>query len=146
MPVPIWVHLTYQSAFVDEAGKLQTRRDVYNIDSRTIAAIKSERGMIEPLQERKRDQEVASSGQRRVAAPPPPRIISFFEALFGGRPAQAQAGAAARRHALIEASDAARKRAALTRPRKDYLRLWLTAASFRHSRLSRFMHRGGRVR
>jgi L,D-transpeptidase YcbB len=90
LPVPIWVHLTYQSAFVDEAGKLQTRRDVYNIDSRTIAAIKSERAMIEPIQERK--QEVASSGQRRVAAPPPPsRVLSFFEAFFGGRPAQAQA-------------------------------------------------------
>jgi murein L,D-transpeptidase YcbB/YkuD len=90
LPVPIWVHLTYQSAFVDEAGKLQTRRDVYNIDSRTIAAIKSERAIIEPLQERKRD-EVASSGQRRVAAPPPSRVLSFFEAFFGGRPAQAQA-------------------------------------------------------
>jgi len=41
-PTPIWVHLTYQSAFVDDAGKLQIRRDVYNLDSRTIAAIKSD--------------------------------------------------------------------------------------------------------
>jgi murein L,D-transpeptidase YcbB/YkuD len=37
-PAAIWVHLTYQSAFVDDAGKLQTRRDVYNIDGRLIAA------------------------------------------------------------------------------------------------------------
>jgi hypothetical protein len=85
LPVPIWVHLTYQNAFVDDAGKLQIRRDVYNIDSRTLAAIKTERGMVEPMQERKRD-EVASSGngQRRAAAPQAPRVVSFFEALFGG--------------------------------------------------------------
>ena len=43
-PRPIWVHLTYQSAFVDDDGKLQIRRDVYNLDGRTLAAIKSERG------------------------------------------------------------------------------------------------------
>ena len=85
LPVPIWVHLTYQNAFVDDAGQLQIRRDVYNIDSRTQAAIKSERGMVEPMQERKRD-EMASSGngQRRAAAPQAPRVVSFFEALFGG--------------------------------------------------------------
>jgi murein L,D-transpeptidase YcbB/YkuD len=85
LPVPIWVHLTYQTAFVDDAGKLQVRRDVYNIDSRTLAAIKSERGMIESPQERKREQEVASSGQRRaVPQVQQPRVFSFFEALFGG--------------------------------------------------------------
>src|SRR5215211_6374035 len=85
LPVPIWVHLTYQNAFVDDAGQLQIRRDVYNIDSRTQAAIKSERDIVEPMQERKRD-EVAStsSGQRRLAAPQAPRVVSFFEALFGG--------------------------------------------------------------
>src|SRR6266851_1088373 len=52
LPVPIWVHLTYQSAFVDEAGKLQIRRDVYNLDGRTLAAIKSERGVVEQPQRR----------------------------------------------------------------------------------------------
>jgi hypothetical protein len=79
------VHLTYQNAFVDDAGQLQIRRDVYNIDSRTQAAIKSERVMVEPMQERKRD-EVASTGngQRRATAPQAPRVVSFFEALFGG--------------------------------------------------------------
>ena len=89
LPVPIWVHLTYQNAFVDDAGQLQIRRDVYNIDSRTLAAIKSERGVVEPMQERKRE-EVAStgSGQRRLAAPQAPRVVSFFEALFGGGHAQ----------------------------------------------------------
>jgi murein L,D-transpeptidase YcbB/YkuD len=85
LPVPIWVHLTYQTAFVDDAGKLQIRRDVYGIDSRTQTAVKSERGIVEPMQERKRDQEVASTGQRRVAPQAQtPRVVSFFEAFFGG--------------------------------------------------------------
>ena len=91
LPVPIWVHLTYQTAFVDDAGKLQIRRDVYGIDSRTQTAVKSERGIVEPMQERKRDQEVASTGQRRVAPQAqPPRIVSFFEAFFGGGQPQAR--------------------------------------------------------
>ena len=87
LPAQIWVLLTYQNAFVDDAGKLQMRRDVYNIDSRTLAAIKSERGMIESMQERKREQEAVSTSQRRPGAAAP-RNVSFFEALFGfgGRP------------------------------------------------------------
>jgi len=72
-PVPIWVHLTYQTAFVDAAGKLQFRRDIYNLDSRTLAAIRSERGTVEPAPERKREPEMASNaGQRRTARPLPP--------------------------------------------------------------------------
>jgi L,D-transpeptidase YcbB len=87
LPAPIWVLLTYQNAFVDDAGKLQIRRDIYNIDSRTVAAIKTERGAVEPPQERKHEEEVATTSQRRAVAQP--RTVSFFEALFGfGRPAQ----------------------------------------------------------
>ena len=88
LPAQIWVLLTYQNAFVDEAGKLQIRRDIYNIDNRTLAAIKTERGMIEPPQERKREEAVATSQRRPGVAP---RNVSFFEALFGfGRPMQAR--------------------------------------------------------
>jgi murein L,D-transpeptidase YcbB/YkuD len=68
-PTPIWVHLTYQTAFVDNAGKLQTRRDVYNLDSRTLAAIRSARGVIEPTPERKREDLVASGSTPRRSAP-----------------------------------------------------------------------------
>ena len=64
----IWVHLTYQTAFVDDAGKLQMRRDVYNLDSRTLAAIKSERGDLETAPDRKRE-EIAGSSPRKPAAP-----------------------------------------------------------------------------
>jgi murein L,D-transpeptidase YcbB/YkuD len=80
LPEKIWVHLTYQTAFVDETGKLQTRHDVYNLDSRTIAAVKSERGVIEPAEERKR--EIVSSGYRRPMVQPRP-FSSFFGAFFG---------------------------------------------------------------
>ncbi len=69
-PTPIWLHLTYQTAFVDNAGKLQMRRDIYNLDSRTLAAIKRERGNLEPAPERKREQEMAGSSPRKRAAPP----------------------------------------------------------------------------
>src|SRR5215467_6933965 len=61
-PTPIWVHLTYQTAFVDNAGKLQTRRDIYNLDSRTLAAIESGRGGLE-APERKREHELVASTQ-----------------------------------------------------------------------------------
>jgi hypothetical protein len=64
---PIWVHVTYQTAFVDNAGKLQFRPDIYNLDTRTLAAIKRERGNLEP--ERRRDQEVARSAPRKSARP-----------------------------------------------------------------------------
>jgi murein L,D-transpeptidase YcbB/YkuD len=67
-PSQVWVHLTYQTAFMDSVGKLQIRPDVYNLDSRTLAAIKSERGMIGPAPDRKREQEMASGlGSERSA-------------------------------------------------------------------------------
>jgi murein L,D-transpeptidase YcbB/YkuD len=88
-PAQIWVHLTYQTAFVDDAGKLQIRRDVYNLDSRTLAAIRSERAIIEPTPERKREQEVASgSGPRKSA--PAARTTSFFQSPFYNAPGYAR--------------------------------------------------------
>jgi len=130
LPVPIWVHLTYQSAFVDDAGKLQIRRDIYNLDSRTLAAIKSDRSVVEPMQERKRD-EVASTSQRRVAPAQAPRRGGVDQSAAGcsassgtahrlvlrsvlrRRPTR-QARAAAPRHALnrIDHTGAGRTRSA----------------------------------
>ncbi|MCC6777168.1 MAG: L,D-transpeptidase family protein [Hyphomicrobiales bacterium] len=72
-PAQIWVHLTYQTAFIDNAGKLQLRRDVYNIDGRTLAAIKSERGGVEPGLERKRDQEMVSRNDATRSSSRAPR-------------------------------------------------------------------------
>ena len=84
----IRVHVTYQSAFIDDNGKLQMRRDVYGLDSRTLAAIRTERGVIEPTPEGKSEQpEVAS------AAPPGKRkagttqsTISYLQSFFFGGP------------------------------------------------------------
>ena len=86
----IWVHLTYQTAFVDSAGKLQMRRDVYNLDSRTLAAIKRERGVIEPAQDRKEEQVASSSsGTRKVVRTS--RNGSPFQSMFYDTPSYAPA-------------------------------------------------------
>ena len=41
-PTQIPVHLTYQTAFVDESGKLDIREDLYGRDARVIAALKGD--------------------------------------------------------------------------------------------------------
>jgi murein L,D-transpeptidase YcbB/YkuD len=71
---PIWIYLTYQTAFVDDAGKLQTRRDLYNLDSRTLAAIKAARATANPASESKSEPTMAAPApaapaHRRKAAP-----------------------------------------------------------------------------
>ncbi len=87
-PKNVWVHLTYQTAFVDEDGKLQFRDDVYGRDARMIAILKgSERKVADIAIERKPD---ASSKPVRM----PVGMYGgggssysgggFFDFLFGG--------------------------------------------------------------
>ena len=57
-PTPIPVHLTYQTAYVDSAGKLVLREDVYGRDSKVLAALKTNTQYAETPVE-----------QRRAAAP-----------------------------------------------------------------------------
>jgi murein L,D-transpeptidase YcbB/YkuD len=71
---PIWIYLTYQTAFVDDAGKLQIRRDLYNLDSRTLAAIKEARAIANPALGSKSEPTMATPAwaapaPRRKAAP-----------------------------------------------------------------------------
>jgi len=40
-PTPVPVHITYQTAFVDDAGKLQLRKDVYGRDARMLPLLKN---------------------------------------------------------------------------------------------------------
>ena len=55
-PKFIPVHLTYQTAFVDEAGKLQLRDDVYGRDAKMFAILKSnERKVADIAVERAKD-------------------------------------------------------------------------------------------
>jgi murein L,D-transpeptidase YcbB/YkuD len=87
----IWVHVTYQSALVDDSGKLQVRRDVYGLDNRTLAAVRSERGVIEPTPEGKGEQpEVASASQPSRRKVVTPNTVSFLQSFFFSAPAQAR--------------------------------------------------------
>jgi hypothetical protein len=42
-PTPIPVNITYQTAFVDDAGKLQIRKDVYGRDATMLALLRNGR-------------------------------------------------------------------------------------------------------
>jgi murein L,D-transpeptidase YcbB/YkuD len=87
-PTPIPVNITYQTAFVDDAGKLQVRKDVYGRDANMEALLRGSHG---------RDLEnVVAHSQPGYAKPAgttlPPGVSyasdnsgpSFFERLFGG--------------------------------------------------------------
>ncbi len=43
-PTPIPVNLTYQTAFVDDAGKLQLRKDIYGRDAQMLSILRSSKG------------------------------------------------------------------------------------------------------
>jgi murein L,D-transpeptidase YcbB/YkuD len=66
--VPIWIHLTYQTAFVDGAGKLEIRPDLYNLDSRTLAVIKKSRAISTPASKQKSEPEMAAPSPAVPAA------------------------------------------------------------------------------
>ena len=84
------VLLTYQTAFVDDNGKLQLRDDIYGFDSRIRAIMHSDERRIadvQPPPDPKRDaalataktnQEILSRVERREAKNP----FSFFEKIF----------------------------------------------------------------
>jgi L,D-transpeptidase YcbB len=87
-PAPIPVHLTYQTATVDDDGQLVIRRDVYGLDSRVLALIKTERGMID-VASKERDRDAATSATASARKPikqAVPQSGGFFQALFGGGP------------------------------------------------------------
>jgi murein L,D-transpeptidase YcbB/YkuD len=91
-PTTIPVNLTYQTAFVDDEGRLQIRRDIYGYDGRMQSAIKNERGMVEMAQERPKDSGSSSGSNKRprTADLPPRQGGGFFEQLFGTRTSQQQ--------------------------------------------------------
>jgi murein L,D-transpeptidase YcbB/YkuD len=82
------VHLTYQTAYVDDAGKLVTRDDIYGFDARIKTIMHTDERRIAdvaPPQDPKRElatmksnQEILNRVERREAANP----LQFFERLF----------------------------------------------------------------
>jgi murein L,D-transpeptidase YcbB/YkuD len=95
-PTPIPVNITYQTAFVDDAGKLEFRKDIYGRDGIMIALLKNSRG--------KDLENVVAHAQPSYSRPPGSSLPSgvafasdngssgfssgpsFFERLFGGPP------------------------------------------------------------
>jgi murein L,D-transpeptidase YcbB/YkuD len=89
-PTPIPVNITYQTAFVDDAGKLQIRKDIYGRDATMIALLKNSRNKdletlvshAQPSYARPRDTLPAGvnfASDNTYSSGP-----SFFERLFGG--------------------------------------------------------------
>src|SRR5262249_50411356 len=68
-PTPFGLHPPQQPPSDNTPDKLQPRRDIYNLDSRTLAAIRSARGVSEPTHERRREDLVASGSTPRKSAP-----------------------------------------------------------------------------
>ena len=92
-PTPIPVNITYQTAFVDDAGKLQIRKDVYGRDA-TMLALLQERPAAGIWRTSSRMPSRATparpaSACRPASTSPATTAIrpgpSFFERLFGGR-------------------------------------------------------------
>jgi L,D-transpeptidase YcbB len=92
-PTPIPVNLTYQTAFVDEAGKLQLRKDIYGRDATMLSMLKNSSN--------KDLENVVAHSQPNYSRPPGSSLPagvsfasdnsfssgpSFFERLFGGPP------------------------------------------------------------
>jgi murein L,D-transpeptidase YcbB/YkuD len=90
-PTPIPVNITYQTAFVDDAGKLQTRPDIYGRDAQMLSILRNAKSKdlesvvakVQPTYSRPRSdipQGVAFNDNGPGASSGP----SFFERLFGG--------------------------------------------------------------
>ncbi len=87
-PTPIPVNITYQTAFVDDAGKLQIRKDIYGRDAIMIGLLKNTRNKdletlvshAQPSYARPKDTLPAGVNFASDNTSGP----SFFERLFGG--------------------------------------------------------------
>jgi hypothetical protein len=77
-PTPIPVNITYQTAFVDDAGKLQLRKDIYGRDAQMLNILRNMKG---------RDLEnVVAHAQPSYARPKGdiPQGVAFNDSFGGG--------------------------------------------------------------
>ena len=90
LPTFIPVHVTYQTAYVDKDGKLQTRDDIYGRDRALLAVLKSDDRKVADIPIARSENTV-----RREALAVPDQIWSgggnIFSRLFGGFASQPQA-------------------------------------------------------
>jgi hypothetical protein len=85
-PTPIPVNITYQTAFVDDAGKLQFRKDVYGRDATMLALLRNGRNKdLETVIAHSQPNYVRPVGSLPgVSYAAEYSGPSFFERLFGG--------------------------------------------------------------
>ncbi len=86
-PTPIPVNITYQTAFVDDAGNLQFRKDVYGRDAIMLSLLRSGRNKdLEAVVAHSQPNYVRPVGDVHLASENSwsPSGPSFFERLFGG--------------------------------------------------------------
>jgi L,D-transpeptidase YcbB len=83
LATPIPVHLTYQTAFVDDAGHLAIREDVYGRDAKLLAALKGEDRRVAEVPIERPAASVSTKRQVRTVARAPAAAspLPFF---FGG--------------------------------------------------------------
>jgi murein L,D-transpeptidase YcbB/YkuD len=87
-PTPLPVNITYQTAFVDDAGKLQIRKDIYGRDASMLALLKNGKGRdLENMVAHAQPSYGRPSGSSLpagVSFASDNSGPSFFERLFGG--------------------------------------------------------------
>ncbi|WP_047308345.1 L,D-transpeptidase family protein [Rhodopseudomonas palustris] len=104
---PIPVNITYQTAFVDDDGKLQLRKDIYGRDAAMLALLKNGKGKnleavvahAQPSYARptRLPNGVSIAGDYTGSAGPSSNPFSFLENLFGGPQPRQQPSAAQQR-------------------------------------------------
>src|SRR5215470_8285756 len=82
LTTPIPVHLTYQTAFVDDAGHLAVREDVYGRDARLLAALKGEDRRIADVPIERREANISTKRQASRLPVPFSTPSSFFGGFF----------------------------------------------------------------
>ena len=94
-PTPIPVNITYQTAFVDDAGKLEFRKDVYGRDANMLALLRGGKSRdLENVVAHSQPNYVRPAGDLPNGvrfASDTSSGPSFFERLFGGPSTQAPA-------------------------------------------------------
>ncbi len=100
-PTPIPVNITYQTAFVDDEGNLQIRKDVYGRDATMLSLLRGRGKDLENVVAHSQPNYVRPAGDVRIASENTWSSggPSFFERLFGG-PSQYPPPPASRRRLL----------------------------------------------